>query len=306
MRIMVITQAVDRKDPVLGFFHRWIEEMARDFESVLVVCLKRGDYDLPKNVDVLSLGKEEGGSRSLARLRYIGRFYRYIFFQDYDAVFVHMNPEYVIWGGLYWKIFRKKLGLWYAHKSVTWKLRVAAILADGLFTPSKESLRVNSRKTMIMGHGIDTKRFSPAPATTRREGAFSAITIGRLSPSKGYETMLEAMTRMKADVRLRIVGGAAALGDDVYMARLQEMTSFLRLQAAVSFEKPVVHDDVPAVLRSADIFINASKTGSLDKAVLEAMACGVPALTSNEAFADMLALFGLTFPSGDSQALALA
>jgi hypothetical protein len=60
MKLLIITQKVDINDPILGFFHRWIEEFAKHCEKITVICLYKGTYNLPNNVKVLSLGKEEG------------------------------------------------------------------------------------------------------------------------------------------------------------------------------------------------------------------------------------------------------
>ena len=113
-RLLILTQKIDRNDPILGFFHRWVEEFAKHCESVIVVCLQKGEYDLPKNVRVLSIGKEEGGSRMRKIVRYIVRFYRYIWHEreNYDAVFVHMNPIYVCLAGPWWRLTGRKIALW--------------------------------------------------------------------------------------------------------------------------------------------------------------------------------------------------
>jgi len=50
----------------------------------------------------------------------------------------------------------------------------------------------------------------------------------------------------------------------------------------------VPHDRIAEVYGNAEAFVNLSQTGSVDKAVLEAMACGCVAVTSNEAFFKML------------------
>ena len=63
MKLLIITQKVDRNDPILGFFHRWLEEFAKNCEQVTVICLYKREYNLPGNVKVLSLGKESGGGR---------------------------------------------------------------------------------------------------------------------------------------------------------------------------------------------------------------------------------------------------
>src|SRR3989344_7209303 len=92
--LLILTQKVDRDDPVLGFFHGWLVEFARRFERITVVCLEEGVHSLPKNVEVLSLGKStqggpqpkadeprvqaSGWERGLLRLHYVLRFYRYL------------------------------------------------------------------------------------------------------------------------------------------------------------------------------------------------------------------------------------
>ena len=59
MKILICTQKVDLNDDILGFFHSWIAEFAKQCEKVTVICLYKGEYDLPGNVKVLSLGKEK-------------------------------------------------------------------------------------------------------------------------------------------------------------------------------------------------------------------------------------------------------
>ena len=102
MRLLIITQKVDKKDSILGFFHDWLLEFSKHQEKIIVLCLEKGDYKLPSNVSVFSLGKE----RSISKIRMLFNFYRLISSKrkDYDKVFVHMNPIYIVLGGLIWKI----------------------------------------------------------------------------------------------------------------------------------------------------------------------------------------------------------
>ena len=147
MKLLILTQKVNKNDAILGFFHRWIEEFSKHCDKLTVICLKKGEYDLPDNVKVLSLGKEGG----VSRLKYIFRLYKYIWQErkNYDFVFVHMNVEYVVLCGILCKLLRKKIGLWYMHKSVTWKLRLAEKLSNTIFTATKESFRLKSDKLKI-------------------------------------------------------------------------------------------------------------------------------------------------------------
>ena len=82
MRILICTQAVDRDDPILGFFHAWIEEFAKHVEKITVVCLRKGKYDLP-DVEVIALGERAKFARAFEFLSIaFGRR------GEYDAVFV--------------------------------------------------------------------------------------------------------------------------------------------------------------------------------------------------------------------------
>src|SRR3989344_6410983 len=99
MRVLICTQAVDRDDTDLGFFIRWIEEIAKESEHVLVVCLRKGAHSLPANVEVISLGERYRLLRALEVCTIaFGRRH------EYDAVFVHMNPEYIVAAGWLWRL----------------------------------------------------------------------------------------------------------------------------------------------------------------------------------------------------------
>jgi hypothetical protein len=107
MKLLVVTQTLDKNDPTLGFFHEWIEAFSKKFEMVTVVALNVGMYTLPENVRVHSLGKEVGAGRELRITRYVSLLYSLR--NEYTHVFAHMNPEYVI-GGLVDDVHAERLG----------------------------------------------------------------------------------------------------------------------------------------------------------------------------------------------------
>src|SRR3989344_2201877 len=268
MRLLVLTQKVDKNDSILGFFHRWIEEFAKHSEHVIVVTLEEGKHDLPKNVSVYSLGKEKGASK----VKILFTFYLLVFNlrHRYDAVFVHMNPEYVVLGGLLWRLLGKRVSLWYTHKSVDLKLRVAKLFANIIFTASKESFRVRTRKLHVMGHGIDTDFFSPDLNVARGDWYLS---VGRLMPSKDHRmAIVEAKNDGK---KLRIAGTGPELKDLEAFAH--------SLGAQVEFLGGMTQGALRDEYRKAALLIHTSKTGSLDKVVLEALACGLPVQTHDPA-----------------------
>ena len=293
MKLLIITQKMDENDPILGFFHRWVEEFAKHCKQVTVICLEKGTYHLPSNVGVLSLGKEEGASR----LKYLVRFYRYIWRErkNYDAVFVHMNPIYVVLGGVLWKIWKKKISLWYTHKSVDLKLRIAEKLADVVFTASKESFRLKSKKVKIMGHGIDVERFMACRHSIGSRSRIEILHVGRITPIKGLETLIEAARilkeQWKKQFHVTLVGAPVSDGDARYRKKIEILVKKYRLEDYVTFVGSIPNKEIIAYYSNADVVVNLTPTGGLDKVVLEAMAAGVPVFSSNKAFYDYFGEF---------------
>lgn len=288
MNVLILTQKIDKNDPILGFFHQWVEEFAKRCERVIVICLQKGAYDLPANVEVLSLGKEEGRSR----FKYIFRFYTYIWRErkNYDTVLVHMNPEYVVLGGFLWRYFGKKVALWYTHKRVDLKLRTAEKLAHIVFTASKESFRLASKKVRIMGHGINTMMFRCGERAQHEE--LRLVTVGRVTPAKGLEMMVDACEELLGrgiSFSFDIIGESSAT-EKAYEKHLRETMRKRGLSESVRFLGSMNHAKIAKTLCSYDVFLHASVgTGSLDKAPLEAMCAGVPVVSASAAFRDILA-----------------
>lgn len=297
MKLLVITQVVDKNDSDLGFFHRWIELLAARAERVLVVCLKEGSHALPANVTVLSLGKEKGASR----WQYVKRFYKIIWSRrkEYNGVFVHMNPEYIILGGLLWRLWGKKILFWYTHKAVNLRLRLAEMLATKIFTPSKESFRLRSKKVEITGHGIDVQEFdrtSLRPPTSRREAApgklpqLRLLSVGRISPVKDLETVIKAVDELRKRgvmAELDIVGDTKMPQDEEYKKTLADLIVAAGLSNFIRMNGGVAYDKMGDIYRTHDLFVHTSRTGSIDKVVLEALAAGLTVFSSSEAFADL-------------------
>ena len=304
MKLLIITQKVDQNDDVLGFFIEWIREFSKKFEKVIVICLKKGEYDLPSNVQVLSLGKEKG----LNKLKWLWNFYKYIWRErrNYDAVFVHMNPVYVLLGWPVWRALGKTISLWYAHGHVPPLLRIANRLINTAFASTKEGYRLASSKLSIVGQGIDIEKFHPT--TKLPSEIFQIVTVGRISPSKDYETLINAIALLAKDHRLdiKIIGGIAYEKQQTYLDKLTSLIKEKRLERVIKFIGPIANKDLAPLLQNADLFVNMGHTGSLDKAILEAMSCGLPILTCNEAYEKVLGRYRdmLMYPKKDFEQLA--
>ena len=305
MKLLIATQAVDKTDSNLGFFHRWIEEFAAHCELVTVVCLRRGEYSFPSNVRVLSLGKEEGTNK----LTRVIRFYSYIIEnrKSYDAVFVHMNAEYAVLGGWLWKKWGKKVTLWYAHKSVTRTLQFAMRFIDLVFTVAPESFKIASEKVRAVGHGIDTELFKPDIREPSLETRI--ITTGRIAASKKLVEMLDVLDVLHERGELfafTIVGEPTTAEEEHYAAKLRQEIGKRPYNAKVYMRGGLLHDNLPKVLNLQDIFLNFGQTGNMDKAGLEALSTGVPVLATNDSFKALLQPFDLFVPTNHPALIAEA
>ena len=280
---------MDINDDVLGFMHGWIAEFAKQCERITVIALGAGEYKLPANVKVLSLGKEAGESR----IKYLINFYKYIWRErkNYDAVLVHMNKEYVVLGGIFWRLFNKKIGLWYVHKQAGFILRLAEKIADVVFTASKESFKLKSSKLKIVGHGIDLNKFYYRPGRDDNEN-FKIIYVGRISRIKNQKLLIEAVNilnkRGVGNIKVELVGNPIYREDDDYKNELVKQIEDYRLKNQVRFVGGVPNENMPDVYRQAGLSVNLCPTGGMDKAVLESMAMGLPVIVFNKAFAPPL------------------
>ncbi len=166
---------------------------------------------------------------------------------------------------------------------------------------------LESPKVVVTGHGIDTDRFRPARQP--RDGAFHVMTVGRLSPSKRHDILIEAIARVRErgnSVRLSIVGEPRGSNGTGWMDRLNKQIDDLRLNDVVKLVGPVARPDLPPWYNSADVCVNLSETNSIDKAVLEAMSCGVPVITSNPAFGPVLRDIAPSLALRDSRSATVA
>jgi len=289
MKLLILTQKVDINDDLLGFMHGWIKEFSKKCEKVTVIALGAGQYNLPENVKILSLGKEKGRSK----IMYLINFYKYIWRErkNYDAVFVHMNHGYVILGGLFWRLSGKKIGLWYVHKQTSFSLKLAEKLANIIYTASKESFRLPSSKLKIIGHGIDLSIFYYSPRA-KFDGNFKIIYVGRINKIKNQRLLVEAMDilvneRGVKDIEVNLAGSPVYQDGNDYKDELVQQIKDGRLENYVKFIGSVPNKDMASVYRQADLSVNLCPTGGMDKAVLESIAMGLPVVVFNKAFAPL-------------------
>lgn len=275
MKLLVITQKVDRDDPVLGFFHSWLAQFAKQFDEILVVCLEEGHHELPVNVKVLSLGKEHNQSK----LDYIERFYSYIwkYRKRYDAVFVHMNEEYVLLGAILWRFLGKKVTFWRNHPEGTFLTKIAVAFSHQVFCTSPSSFTAKFGKTILMPVGVDTELFVPQLGDSSAKKN-SLLLLGRISPIKNVDLFVEVIRlvwKKGVSVEGKIVGDTSPR-DVGYLDKVRNLVNTYDLSKNITFSSGMNHKDTVSEYMTHEIFINLTPPGSLDKTIFEAMSCARP------------------------------
>lgn len=290
MKLLVCTQIMDKEDSTLGFFQKWASLLGGQFDVVNVVCLKEGKHTLPDNVQVHSLGKESArGGGLIQRLRYAFRFYSLVWKlrHEYDAVFVHMNQEYVLLGGILWKVLGKKIFMWRNHYDGSILTDIAALFCTKVFCTSKFSYTAKYKKTVLMPVGVDQESAHIDEVIERKPN--SILFLGRLDISKKPHILIDALgilSRKGIQFTATFVGGPSK-DDAQYPEGLRAQVERLGLGGCTLFTGAVPNTETYRYYRSHEIFVNCSRSGMLDKTMFKAVACGCLVLVTSKDFADM-------------------
>lgn len=307
MHAIFVTQLIDERDPALGFTCGWIRALAARADGVTVIANEVRTPEIGPAVRVLSLGKERGAGK-VARGARFERAVEEATRRRPAMLLAHMCPEYLVYAAPITKARHVPALLWFAHPSITARLAVAERLADGIVTSLPGAYPRTNAKVRVIGQAIDTAALAYSPRAIDPV-APRFIAIGRTSPSKGFDRIIRALARARADglsSTLHIVGPSTNGAERTHADALRALIADLDLGDAVTLAPGVPPAEVADVIREADVLINAMVAGSGDKVVFEAMALGRPVLVSNPAFAPMfrdLAL-DLAFDRGNEAELA--
>jgi glycosyltransferase involved in cell wall biosynthesis len=177
-------------------------------------------------------------------------------------------------------------------------------------------LGVPAERTRVVGNGVDLARFAPRPRAECRarlglpEDAPVLVTVGGLVERKGFHRVIELLPALRArwpKLRYLVVGGPSPEGD--WTERLLAQVKALALQDCVHFTGAVEPDALADLLSAADLFVLATRNEGWANVLLEAMACGLPVVTTNVGGnAEVVCRpdLGTVVPFGDADALQMA
>ena len=159
---------------------------------------------------------------------------------------------------------------------------VRAVLASSsseMSTLAKLGVRRDSVR--LIPRGVDTGTFSPEGPVAQRSSRPRLLCVAPLAPNQGVDVAVRALADIP-EAELVIAGGpehGKLRGDKAYRALLR-LASELNVRDRVIFHGSVSDTDLPALLRSADLLLDAPTGEPFATVALEAMACGTPVVAS--------------------------
>ena len=175
-----------------------------------------------------------------------------------------------------------------------WRMIRALKRASRIFSVSAslkrhaESLGAASDRILVVGNGVDMAKFHRLPRQPARsrlglpEGAPVLVSVGALVERKGFHRVMECLPALRQrfpGLRYLVVGGASPEGD--WGAVLRQRAAELGLQDCVMFLGSVAPEELRVALSAANVFVLATRNEGWANVFLEAMACGLPVVTTN-------------------------
>lgn len=292
-RILHLVTGLDRGGAESSLV-KTIPPLEHSFENV--VCFLRGTGPLSKEL-------EEKGIRVVALSLSLRHPLRAVFrFRKLVREFCpHMLVTYLIHSDIFGRIFGRAFGIrkvlcsrrgFYRNwKSLGAIDRLTASLADGFLVQTQyakatlaHSLNIPLHKIAVIPNAIDIERFSRSLSETENirrslsipREAIVIICVATLKCGKGYPELLSAFEGVFAkrpDALLVIVG------DGPEKSRYQEHIKNFRSRPAILFLGE--RTDVARILSVSDIFVLATHSEGMSNAILEAMASGLPVITTD-------------------------
>jgi teichuronic acid biosynthesis glycosyltransferase TuaC len=148
-------------------------------------------------------------------------------------------------------------------------------------------LGAKAQRSVLIGNGVDLDKFRPIPQQDARSqlgiptDARVLVSVGWLVERKGFHRVIECLPdllKAHPGLILLVVGGAGPEGD--FSAQLRDLVRERRLDAQVRFLGALPPQDLHVPLSAGDVFVLATRYEGWANVLLEAMACGLPVVTT--------------------------
>ncbi len=131
-------------------------------------------------------------------------------------------------------------------------------------------------KASFIPHGIDISIFKPVLNETQNK-KFTIACIGVLGTNKNQLFLLKALTALPANFQVFLFGKA----DEAYKKVVEDYIVSNQLAERVFFKGNISNANIPQIMAEVDTVVLPSVNEGLPLTIIEAMACGVPVLSSD-------------------------
>ena len=160
-----------------------------------------------------------------------------------------------------------------------------AFVSDALRDDVNSRMSFDRSKTCVIHHGVSGE-FQPISSEPESQREFGSspylLTVATITQHKNLDVLLQAFARVVeqkySDLRLLIAG---AIQDQSLFNRLQSRANELGVTERVQFLGHVPIEKLPSLYRGSKAFIMSSTIESFGQILVEAMACGVPVITTD-------------------------
>ena len=156
--------------------------------------------------------------------------------------------------------------------------RFAALIANSETSRAEIKKLVDPKKIHVICSGVDTNLFKPDVPELFRKGSPQCLFVGNLFDYKKVDELIIALKILKAEypkIHLLVVGDGEA------NQKLKRLVNRLNLQNNVTFTGAILHDNLCSYYASCDVYVTASRCETSSLPLLEAWACGKPAVASS-------------------------
>ena len=287
INICFITQIYDEDDPYRSNVVEWIRNIS---------CNSKVNHlhIITKYKSKRKVGNKCSISTIQHRFKFVSLilFYREIFKQvsKKSIIFIHMGGPYGINLFLFKLFFNTKVYQWWAHPVISASTKIGFYLTiDKLFTCSESSFPINSKKKLVIGHGVNINRFSLRK--NLKPSNKSLVTASRLTSRKNIHKMINLVQYINENnsskINLDIYGSPLSYKDKLYEEYLIKLINKGNLENNIRIFQAVSHFELKNCYEKYNIYLNFSET-ALDKSVLEAMSTGIPILSCNPCFREII------------------
>lgn len=198
------------------------------------------------------------------------------------------------------RIVLRYQGYWSLKRSVKYAMAVLYVTKEQLQKryPALEARWIGNASNVM----IKSESVPPQAHVLRKKERYELISVGSLAQMyKAPDVVIQALVLLKErgeDVHV------TWLGDGLYKKNMQEYAQSLGVGDMITFAGAVSMETVAEYLRASDIFILVSRTEGLPRALIEAMAEGLPCVATNVGGIPELLEDAMLIPKNDAKALA--